>query len=59
MVRHAVVVGEEVALADAGLRKINFVQVRESERSAVDLQAQALRRAVRQFLKARVARGGF
>src|SRR4029077_8643975 len=59
MVRHAVVVGEKVALADTGLRKVNFVQVRESERSAVDLQAQALRRAVSQLVKTCVARGSF
>src|SRR6266478_414662 len=59
MVRRLVVVREKVALADVGLRKINFVQVREGECPTVDLQAQALRRAVRQFLKTCIARGSF
>ncbi len=59
MIRDAVVIREEIALPDAGLRKINFVQMRERERPAVDLQVEVLGCAVSQFLKTRVVRGSF
>ncbi len=59
MVGDAIVIGEQVALPDAGLGKINFVQMRQSESPAINLEAQALRCAASQFLKTGVPRGAF